>query len=672
MNPLLQPWDTPHGLPPFDQVTDEHWGPAVEARLGEARLAVAAVAGDPEPPTFANTVLALELADRDLNAVLGAFWAVAGADANPAREALERELAPKLAAYGSEIIANKALFARLDALWEEREALGLSPEEARVLMLTHRGFVRAGARLEGEAEARLKAIKSRLATLGTAFSQNLLADERAWSMALSEEELARLPAFVAEAARAAGAARGLGPVVTLSRSLVVPFLQHSPDREARRRAFEAWTTRGAWGGATDNRGVVAETLALRAEMAGLLGYPSYAAWKLETEMARTPEAVRGLLDRVWAPAVAAAGRDAQALEAMLREDGEAGPLRPWDWRFYAERRRVRDFALDEAEVKPFLGLDGVRAAAFDCARRLFGLELAPLDGPTYHPDVRMWEVTRGGAHVAVFVADDFAREGKRSGAWCGAMRAQSRMKGDVRPLVVNVCNFARPAEGGRAVLSWDDARTLFHEFGHALHQMLSDVTHESVSGTSVARDFVELPSQLYEHWLEVPAVLEEFARDAEGRPMPEGLRERLLRARTFDMGFSTVEYLASAYVDLDFHEGAPPPDPMQRQAEVLDGLGMPPAIGMRHATPHFQHVFAGSGYAAGYYSYLWSEVMDADAFAAFEERGDPFDPELAGRLERDILSRGGSEEEGELYLRFRGRMPGPEALLRGRGLLEPA
>ena len=672
MNPLLQPWDTPHGLPPFDRVLDEHWGPAVDARLEEARAAVAAVAADPEAPSFANTVLALELADRDLNAVLGAFWAVAGADANPAREALERELAPKLAAYGSEIIANKALFARLDALWEEREALGLSPEEARVLMLTHRGFVRAGARLEGEAEARLKAIKSRLATLGTAFSQNLLADERAWSMALSEEELARLPAFVAEAARAAGAARGLGPVVTLSRSLVVPFLQHSPDREARRRAFEAWTTRGAWGGATDNRGVVAETLALRAEMAGLLGYPSYAAWKLETEMARTPEAVRGLLDRVWAPAVAAAGRDAQALEAMLREDGEAGPLRPWDWRFYAERRRVRDFALDEAEVKPFLGLDGVRAAAFDCARRLFGLELAPLDGPTYHPDVRMWEVTRGGAHVAVFVADDFAREGKRSGAWCGAMRAQSRMKGDVRPLVVNVCNFARPAEGGRAVLSWDDARTLFHEFGHALHQMLSDVTHESVSGTSVARDFVELPSQLYEHWLEVPAVLEEFARDAEGRPMPEGLRERLLRARTFDMGFSTVEYLASAYVDLDFHEGAPPPDPMQRQAEVLDGLGMPPAIGMRHATPHFQHVFAGSGYAAGYYSYLWSEVMDADAFAAFEERGDPFDPELAGRLERDILSRGGSEEEGELYLRFRGRMPGPEALLRGRGLLEPA
>jgi peptidyl-dipeptidase Dcp len=667
MNALLDDWTTPFGLPPFDRIGDEDWTPAVDAALAEARARIAAIAAEPEPPSFANTLAALEAADRRLGRILAAFWAVAGADANPAREAIERDLAPKLAAFGSEIIANKALYARIEALWQGRAALALSPEEARVLELAQRRFVRAGARLEGEAAARMAAIKERLAVLGTRFAQNLLAEERGWALPLDEAGLAGLPGFVVAALRAAGEARGApGPVVTLSRSLIVPFLQHSPRRDLRRRAWEAWVARGANGGATDNRAVAAEMLALRHEKARLLGYPDYAHWKLETEMARAPDAVRELLMAVWGPARAATERDRAALELRLGADGLAPPIEPWDWRYYAERLREQDHGFDEASVKPFFPLDGMLAAAFAVAGRLFGLEFRPADGPTYHPDVRLWEVTRAGEHRALYLFDPFARAGKRSGAWCGALRRQA---GAQRPIVTNICNFARPPAGAAALLSWDDARTLFHEFGHALHHILSEVGFESLSGTAVARDFVELPSQLFEHWLEVPEVLSDFARHAEtGAAMPETLRARLLAARTHDMGAQTVEYLASACVDLDAHTGEPPPDPMQRQAEVLARLGMPQGVAMRHATPHFQHVFGGDGYAAGYYSYLWSEVMDADAFAAFEEAGDPFDPALAARLESEILRLGGSRDERDSWLAFRGREPEVEALLRGRAL----
>ncbi|UWQ22300.1 M3 family metallopeptidase [Jannaschia sp. W003] len=665
-NPLLADWTGPFALPPFEAIEDAHFAPALERAMEEGRAAVRAIAENPEPPTFANTIEALEGADRLLDRVAGVFYNLAGADANPAREALQREMAPKLSAYGSEITMNAALFARIEDLWSRRDALGLDPEQARVLMLTRRGFVRAGAALQGAEAQRLKEIKARLATLGTQFTQNLLHDERDWFMDLTEDQLAPLPGFVADAARAAGKERDRGPVVTLNRSLITPFLAHHPDRELRRRAFEAWTARGANGGETDNRAIAAEILSLREERAKLLGHDSFADYKLETEMAGTPDAVRALLMDVWTPARRAALADAEALAEMARADGVVGPLEPWDWRYWSERRRRRLHDLDEAEVKPFFQLDRMIEAAFSCAHRLFGLEFRALDAPMYHRDVRAWEVTREGRHVAVFLGDYFARPSKRSGAWCSAMRSQQKLHGDVRPIVVNVCNFTHAEP---ALLSYDDARTLFHEFGHALHQMLSDVRYPSISGTSVARDFVELPSQLYEHWLEVPEVLAEFATHAEtGEPMPEELLQKVLGAATYDMGFQTVEYVASALVDLAFHEGPAPSDPMQRQAEVLEGIGMPRAIAMRHATPHFAHVFAGDGYSAGYYSYMWSEVMDADAFAAFEERGDPFDPETARRLEADILSRGGSVDARELYERFRGRMPGVEALLKGRGL----
>ena len=670
MNPLLADWDTPFAIPPFGAIEDGDVMPAIEEALGRSRAAVGAVAGSDEAPSFANTVEALERADRDLDRVLGVFFNLAGADANPAREALQRELSPVLAAYSNDIVMNRDLWARLKALWARRDALDLSPEQARVLMLTHRSFVRAGAALEGADRERLAEIKERLAVLGTRFSQNLLADERAWSMPLPEEAQAGLPAFVVDAARAAGRERGEdGPVVTLSRSLVVPFLQFSPRRDLRERAWRAWTSRGMNGGETDNRAVAAEILGLREERARLLGFESFAAYKLDPEMAGTPEAVRDLLMRVWEPARLKALEDAAVLERMLHEDGIEGPLEPWDWRFYSERRRAAEHDLDEAALKPYLALDRMIEAAFACAHRLFGLEFRALpDAPRYHPDVRVWEVTRRGRHMAVFMGDYLARGSKRSGAWCSAFRQQAKLDGEVRPIVVNVCNFAG---GDPTLLSWDDARTLFHEFGHALHQMLSDVTYERVSGTSVARDFVELPSQLYEHWLEVPQVLAEFATHHEtGEPMPEALRERLLAASTYDQGFQTVEYVASALVDLAFHDRAAPADPMQRQAEVLEEIGMPRAIAMRHATPHFAHVFAGDGYSSGYYSYMWSEVMDADAFRAFEEVGDPFDARTARRLEETVLSSGGARDAEDLYLAFRGRMPGPEAMLEGRGLVE--
>ena len=670
-NPLLQDWTGPFGLPPFEKITDADFAPAFDAALAQARAAIAEIAENAEAPDFTNTIAAMEQAEGTLDRVAGVFYNLAGADSTPAREALMRDLAPQMAAFSSEVTMNAALFARIEVIWNARDTLGLSAEETRVLELYHQMFVRAGAALKDAEAQRMKAIKERLAVLSTAFSQNLLADERDWFRPLAEDELDGLPDFVVEAARAAGHERGAtGPVLTLNRSLIVPFLQFSPRRDLRQIADEAWVARGAGGGDTDNRALAAEILALRHERAKLLGYDSFAAYKLEPEMAGDPSKVRELLMRVWEPAKARAMADAEVLARLMHDDGVNGDLEAWDWRYYSEKRRRAEHDLDEAALKPYLSLDAMIGAMFDVAGRLFGLEFRAIEGPFYHPDVRGWEVLRDGRHLAVFLGDYFARSSKRSGAWCSAMRSQKKLGGEVRPIVVNVCNFAK---GDPALLSWDDARTLFHEFGHALHQMLSDVTYQFISGTSVARDFVELPSQLYEHWLEVPQVLETHARHWQtGAAMPSDLRERLLGAATYDQGFATVEYIASALVDMAFHEGAAPADPMARQAEVLAEIGMPRAIRMRHATPHFAHVFSGDGYSAGYYSYMWSEVMDADAFAAFEEAGDVFDPATAEKLEQFILSAGGSRPADELYLAFRGRMPGVEALLKGRGLLDVA
>ena len=667
---LLDPWNTPFGLAPFDAISDADFAPAMDAALAQARSGMQAIAKRSDAPSFENTIEAQEVAEEPLNQLAAAFYTLASTDSTPLREELQRDFAPKLSAYASAVTSDVALFARIEDLWSRRASLGLSPEQERVLMLTRRDFIRAGAKLTGAEAARMAEIKSRLASLGTSFMQNLLADERDWTLPLQTDDLAGLPDFVLQAAKAAGQEKGLdGPVVTLSRSLIVPFLEFSDRRDLRETAYKAWAARGANGGETDNREIVRETLQLRQEQAALLGYKSFAEFKLETQMAKTPARVRDLLMQVWHPAKARAEADGAILTQMMAEDGLNGPLMASDWRYYAQKRRRADHDLDEAELKPYLQLDKMIAAAFDCAQRLFGLTFQELSLPLHHKDARVWEVCRNGVHVALFIGDYFARSGKRSGAWCSALQSQRKRPSPRAPIVINVCNFAKPSGGAPALLSFDDARTLFHEFGHALHQMLSDVSYSAVSGTSVARDFVELPSQLYEHWLEVPEVLQKFAIHAQtGAAMPDDLLKRMLGAATFDMGFQTVEYIASALVDLSFHEAAAPQDPMLRQAEILADIGMPAAIGMRHATPQFAHVFAGDGYSSGYYSYMWSEVMDADAFASFEEAGGPFDWERARALQDNILARGGSVDAEELYVAFRGKLPDATALLHNRGL----
>jgi len=670
MNPFLQSWNTPFELPPFAAIKDEHFGPAFDEAFAQSRAAIDAIAENRAAPTFANTIEALERADTLMNKVAGVFFNLTGSNSTPALEALQRDLSPKFAAFNSETMMNAALFARVQSLFDAISTLGLTSEQTRVLTLYHRMFLRAGAALQGQDRGRLAEVTKQLAVLGTAFTQNLLADERDWFMVLDDSDLSGLPDFLKDAARAAAEERGQqGYAITLSRSLIVPFLQFSTRRDLREKAFVAWGKRGENDGATDNRAIVAQTLALRHERARLLGYASFADFKLAPEMAKNPTAVRDLLMAVWEPAKAQANLDAAKLTEMMHAEGVNGDLEPWDWRHYAEKRRLGEHDLDETELKPYFQLDRMIEAQFDCATRLFGLTFTPLDVPLYHPDARVWEVRKDGQHLAVFIGDYFARQSKRSGAWCSSFRAQSRLDGEVRPITVNVCNFAKAPKGQPSLLTFDDAHTLFHEFGHALHAMLSDVTYEMISGTSVARDFVELPSQLYEHWLTVPEVLQKFATHSQtGQAIPQDLLNRLLAAKNFDQGFATVEFTASALVDLAFHEGVNPVDPMARQAEILGEIGMPAAIRMRHATPHFAHVFSGDGYSSGYYSYMWSEVMDADAFAAFEETGDPFNPAMAARLAKHIYSAGGTQEADQLYLAFRGRLPGVGALLKGRGL----
>jgi peptidyl-dipeptidase Dcp len=536
-------------------------------------------------------------------------------------------------------------------------------------------FRRSGAALEGAAKRRLAEIIGRLATLGTAFSQNVLADEQSYALVLdTEQDLAGLPDFVRAAAREAAEERGLAGkyAVTLSRSSVEPFLQFSARRDLREQAFRAWIARGDNGGKTDNKAIIAEILTLRAERAKLLGYRTFADYRLDDAMAKTPAAVRSLLDTVWHPARARALADRDAMQALVREEGANFELAPWDWRYYAEKLRKQRCDLDEAAIKPYLQLDRVIEAAFHAAHRLFGLAFEERrDIPAWHPDVRVWEV-RGsdGRHLGLFFGDYFARASKRSGAWMTTLRDQEKLAGDIRPLVVNVMNFSKVADEP-ALLSFDDAKTLFHEFGHGLHALLSDVTYPMISGTGVLTDFVELPSQLYEHWFERPEILRRFAvHYRTGESMPDSLLRRVLAARTFNQGFATVEYVAAALVDLDFHlhEPAGTFDVTAFEKASLDRIGMPREIVMRHRPPHFAHVFSGGGYASAYYSYMWSEVLDADAFGAFEETGDIFDPATAAKLREHIYAAGGSRDPEDAYRAFRGRLPTPDALLRKRGL----
>ncbi|HSP49827.1 MAG TPA: M3 family metallopeptidase [Pseudolabrys sp.] len=675
-NPLLTDWTGPFGLPPLGAIKPEHFRPAFDRALATHRAEIDAISANPEAASFDNTIESLEKSGHDLDRVSNVFFVLAGADTGDAIEAVEREISPLLARHSNALYLDRALYARIAALYGRRDSLGLNAEQARVLDRYHTRFVRAGAALDKPAQDRLAAINERLASLGTQFGQNVLADEKAYALVLEEGDLAGLPDFARAAARAAAEERGAPGkyAITLARSSCESFLQFSSRRDLREKIFQAWIKRGESGGTTDNHELIAEMVGLRAERANLLGFKTFADYRLDDQMAKTPQAARKLLDEVWGRALAKAAVERDALQKMIAQEGGNFALAPHDWRYYTEKLRKARYDLDEAEIKPYFQLNKMIDAAFETAHRLFGLSFTPVEVSLYHPDARTWDVTEaGGRHVGLFIGDYFARGSKHSGAWMTPLRDQEKLSGDMRPVILNVCNFSKPAAGEPALLSFDDARTLFHEFGHALHGLLSNVTYPLLAGTSVSSDFVELPSQLYEHWLEVPEILQKYARHARtGEPMPKALLDRLLATRTFNQGFATVEYTACALVDLDIHAlpDAAKLDVSKFERDDLERIAMPAEIVMRHRLPHFQHLFSGGGYAAGYYSYMWSEVLDADAFEAFTETGNAFDPATAQRLRDWIYSAGNLRDPAEAYKAFRGRLPAVDALLKKRGLAD--
>jgi peptidyl-dipeptidase Dcp len=684
-NPLLGDWEAPHGLPPFDRIRAEHVEPALRAAMREHRSEVEAIAAQVDAPSFANTVAAFDRAGRRLARIAAVFYSLTSSATSPELQAVQREMAAPMAAHHSAIYTDAVLFARIDMLHAQRAELGLAGEPLRLLERTHLDFVRAGARLQSAPRLRYAQVMEELAGLTTRFAQNVLHDESSWQLVLQgEADLAGLPAFVRAAAHQAAAERGLpGHVITLSRSLVVPFLSFSERRDLREQAWRAWVGRGEHAGPHDNREVARDILRLRREQAALHGHACFADHALVDTMAGTRGAVQQLLGEVWPRALAAVARERAALLDLMQAEGAApeAEVEPWDWRYWAEKVRRQRYAVDDAEVKPYFALERVVEAAFDCAQRLFGLRFsACTDLPVYHPDVKAYEVRDAtGGVIGIFLQDNFARPNKRSGAWMSALRWQSKNVaggGAAQiPLIVNNNNFARGGGGDPGeptLLSLDDARTLFHEFGHGLHGLLSDVTYERLSGTQVLRDFVELPSQIFEHWITEPEVLQRHARHWQtGAPIPMSLVERLQRARQFGQGYETVRYVASAIVDLAVHalpDAEPPADLAAFEATLLQAQGLPHGVGLNHRLVHFQHLFASAGYAAAYYVYLWAEVLDADGYGAFVEAGSPFDAGVAGKLKRHIYSAGNSVEPGAAFAAFRGRAATVGPLLTKRGL----
>ncbi len=683
-NPLLQRWDTPYGLPPFDAVRAEHFAPAFEAAMREHRAEIDAIAGNAQAPSFDNTIAAFDAAGRLLARIDMLFSNLTASATSPQLQAVERDMAAPLAAHANAVYMHAALFARIDALHAARDRLGLDAEQRRLLERVHLDFVRAGACLPVDKRLRYGQVMERLAALMTQFAQNVLADENAYRLVLrSDDELAGLPPFVRAAARQAARERGVtgddAHVITLSRSLILPFLTFSERRDLREQAWRAWTTRGEHDGPTDNRPLAREILALRNDQARAHGCTNYADYALGDSMALTQAAVMGLLERVWTPAMQRVEVELEELSTLARSLGERVDIEAWDWRYYAEKLRVQRYALDESQLKPYFPLERMIDALFDCARRLFGLEFVhrPEVG-AYHPDVRVYEVRdvgAGGARpIGLFLHDNYARAGKRSGAWMSALRWQSRRgpHGDVLPLILNNNNFAKGSPGEPTLLSFDDARTLFHEFGHGLHGLLSKVGYERLSGVQVLRDFVELPSQLFEHWLVEPEVLKRHACHVHtGEPIPDALIAKIRAAERFNQGYETVRYAASALLDMAAHAQTSPDgvDITSFERDELERLSVPRAVGVNHRLAHFQHLFSTAGYAAGYYVYLWAEVLEADAFDAFRQAGDAFDPALAQRLRECIYSVGNSVEPGAAYRAFRGRAATVEPMLRERGLL---
>ena len=671
-NPLTAAWNTPDGVPPYDRIRPEHYEPAFDLAIAEARAESQRIASDPAAPTFENTIEAMERAGRQLSRVSSTFFTVASADATPANQAIQKNVAPKLARLSNEMMLDQDLFQRVDALYKTRADLGLTPEQTRLLEQTHKRFVRAGAALSPDARTRVAAINEELANLGVAFGQKLLADQKANDVFLSEAEVEGLPADQRSAAAAAASAAGQPGAFLFpaTRSSAEPFLTAAPNRDAREKIWRAFTYRGDNDNANNTSEEIKRLVELRIERAELMGAASHADFVLEDSMAKTTDAAMELLMAVYQPALVRAQEELRDIEALAAKDGITD-VQPWDWRYYAEQVRRERFALDEAEVKQYMPLDGIVDAMFETTQKLFGLTAHErTDIPVYADGVRVFEIREAdGSKIGLFYADWFARPTKRPGAWMNSIRVPNGLLGDT-PIVVNNQNITPPARGERALISLDEAQTLFHEFGHGLHGLLSTARYPSLSGTAVPRDFVEFPSQVYEHWITEPTILRAHARNAAGEKMPEPMLEALLKAQTFNQGFLTVQQLSSAILDMRLHQMTELPqdfDARTWEAAQLRELGVPEEIGMRHRLPHFSHIFDG-GYSASYYAYTWAEAMDADGFDAFKEAGNVFDPELAAKLRREVYEVGNTRDPAESYRAFRGRMPTADALLRNRGL----
>jgi len=675
-NPLLAKWEGPYGgVPPFDRVQVADFKPALEAAMTENLAEIDRIAKDPAAPTFENTIAAMERAGRTLDRVQTIYGVFGSTMNGPEFQVVQREMAPRLAAFSDQVTQNTALFNRIEAVYNSPKKSKLTPEQQRLVWLDYTGFVRAGAKLGTAEKARLSEINQRLAGLYTKFSQNVLAEEDGQFVALtSEQDLAGLPQSVRDGAAAAAVTKKQPGtwVISNTRSSVEPFLTYSDNRGLREKVWRMFVNRGDNGDEHDNNAIITDILQLRAERAKLLGYPTHAHWRLENAMAKTPEHAMELMMQVWKPAVARVHEEVRDMQALADKEGAKIKIEPWDYRYYEEKVRKARYDLDNTEVKQYLQLEKLREGIFWVAGELFNFKFTPVTNvPVVHPDVRVWAVTdkTSGRHIGLWYFDPYARAGKRSGAWMNAYRSQERIDGEITTIVSNNANFVKGKPGEPLLISWDDAQTMFHEFGHALHGLNSSVTYPSLSGTAVARDYVEFPSQLLEHWLSTPEVLQRFAVHYQtGKPIPQSLVDRIKRAKTFNEGFITVEYLSAAIVDMKMHlAGAQKIDPDAFEKQTLAELGMPDEIVMRHRTPQFLHVFASDGYSAGYYSYLWSDVLTADAYGAFVEAGGPYDHKVAERLRKYIFSVGNTIDPAEAYRNFRGRDPRVEALMKKRG-----
>lgn len=675
-NPLLAEWVGPYGgVPPFDKVQVALFKPALESAMAENLSDIDKIASQSMAPTFENTIVPLEQAGRTFDRVSTVFGIWSSTMSSPDFQAVQREMAPRLAKFNDQITQNEPLFKRIESIYNSPEKKKLSGEQQRLVWLYYTNFVRAGARLDGKAKARLTEINQQLASLFTKFSNNVLFEEDNQFVTLkSEDELKGLPQSVRDAESSSAVVKKQPGtwVIMNTRSSVEPFLTYSDRRDLREKVWRMFIMRGDNGGEHDNNATISQILQLRAERAKLLGYQTHAHWRLENAMAKTPERAMDLMMQVWKPAVTRVHEEVADMQALADKDGSGIKIEPWDYRYYMERVRKAKYDLDQNEVKPYLQLDKLVEAIHWVAGELFNFKFTPAANvPVAHPDIRVWEVTdkTSGKLIGLWYFDPYARAGKRSGAWMNAYRTQERINGEITTIVSNNANFVKGKPGEPMLISWDDATTMFHEFGHALHGLNSNVTYPSLSGTAVARDYVEFPSQLMEHWLATPQVLQKFAVHYQtGKPIPQALVDKINRSKTFNEGFATVEYLSAAILDMKLHLlGDQKIDARAFEKQALEELGMPREIVLRHRLPQFLHVFSSDGYSAGYYSYLWSDVITADAFGAFTEAGGPYDRKVADRLRQNIFSIGNTIDPAEAYRNFRGRDPKVEALMKKRG-----